>query len=282
MADSAEIRTWTVAWEHARAQFPDVEVVQADFQVVFLRYSTRAGVDQPSTRAGDPRVVEEDLYLACACARGDSRAIEAFRQRYASVFEKVRARFGPRAPSRDELWSDVARRLFVSDGTKPPRIADYAGDSELGAWVRVVALRVILNRLDAAAGPTASEDRIFEGLLVTYATPELEFGRAEHRAVMLRAFAQALAGLPPRERRLLRLAFVEGFTIDDLARFYSVHRSTAARWTKDAVVVLRARVVERMRAELNLSREAYEVWLRELSSSLDLSVTRYLAAAPDD
>jgi RNA polymerase sigma-70 factor, ECF subfamily len=270
----------TVAWEHARAQFPEFEVSEAELRAFLGRHSTADETDHaPGGGGGNPLTVLADMYLACACARGDTRAIAVFQRRYTDLVEGVRLRFRSRAPSRDELWSELSHRLFVRTPEKGPKIEEYAGRSELGAWVRVVVSRLVLNRLQAEKPEDALEERMLDGLVVTDASPELALGRAEHKALLRKAFAEAARELPPRERRILRLAFGEGFTIDDIGGVYNVHRSTAARWIKEAVATLGARVSKIVRAELRLTSAQYESWARALGSSMDVSVARYLDAS---
>lgn len=269
----------TVAWEHARAQFPDIEVSEAELRAYLARYSTPDGADHGPAGNANALTIVADLYLACACARGDAKAIAMFQRRYGHVIEGVRARFRSRAPSREDLWSELSHRLFVRTPEKGAKIEEYSGRSELTAWLRVVVSRLILNRLQTEKPEGVSDERILEGLLVTDASPELALGRAEHRELVRRAFAQAARELPTRERRILRLAFAEGFTIDDVGSLYDVHRSTAARWIKDAVAALSARVAKIVRAELSLSADQYESWARALGSSMDVSLAKYLASA---
>ena len=264
----------SAAWDHARAELPDVKVSRDEFEA----YLTRKGVPLPM---GDgrarPEVVVADLYLACACSRGDTAGIATFERRYASVIDGVRSRFGRRAPSRPELWSELCHRLFTPRGDKPGKIEEYSGKSELSAWLRVVTLRVLLNWLDAQKPEQSFEERILAGMLVTEASPESAFGRAEHQAALRRAFALAIGELSARERRLLRLSFAEGFTIDELGSLYDVHRATAARWVKDDVDKLGTSIRHVLRAELGLSPSAYESWARELTSSMGVSLHRFLA-----
>ncbi|AKU96927.1 putative DNA-binding regulatory protein [Labilithrix luteola] len=267
----------TLAWDHARSQFPGVEVSEAEFRAYLLRHNAPGESDEAPAQGRNPLVIITDLYLACACSRGDARAIAAFEHRYSSTVESVRLRFRGRAPSEPELWAELAQRLFVRTEDKPAKIAEFSGRSELGAWLKVVTSRIILNRLQAEKPEASVEDRILEGLLVTQASPELSVGRAEHRALMSKAFALAASELPTRERRILRQAFAEGFTIDDLASLYNVHRSTAARWIKDATNSLSGRVATIVRTELRLSKAEYESWARDITSSMDVSIAKYLA-----
>jgi RNA polymerase sigma-70 factor (ECF subfamily) len=268
---------WAAAWQRAREEFPDLEVREAELRAYVERHSTQQEQVHPGAGTADPCANATDMLLAFACSRGDGRAIALFRRRYAPVVESVRARFRARAPSSDDLWSELEQRLFVRAGDAPARIEEYAGRSELAAWLKVVAARLVLNRLAAEKPETPTDARLFDAMLVTDASPELALAAAEDRAGLKRLFERAARELEARERRLLRLAFADGFTIDDIAGVYGVHRSSAARWVKEASAALSRNVVRLARAELRLSPEQLESWARGLEGSMGLSLARFLA-----
>ena len=265
---------WAAAWERAESDLPELAVTEAELRAYVGRHSMQGEAvhEAPEVLAHLP-----ELRLACACARGDGRAIGAFRRRYATLVEGVRSRFRARAPSSDELWSEIERRLFVREDERPARIEEYAGRSPLGSWLKVVAARIVLNRLEAEKPETPHEDRLFDALLVTEQSPELALAAAQDRALVKRLFERAASGLEARERRLLRMAFVEGFTVDDIGGVFGVHRSSAARWVKEASAALTRAVVRLAREELALSPAQLESWARGLEGSIDLSLARYLA-----
>jgi RNA polymerase sigma-70 factor (ECF subfamily) len=268
----------TVAWEYARAQLPGVDVSEADFTEYLERRRAPARAPDDDHPGPNPLTILTDMYLACACARGSAVGIVAFAGRYADVIESVRSRFGERAPTRDELWSELSSRLFVATAEKAAKITEYTGQGELGGWLRMVALRVLLNMIDARKPEFPFEQRVLDGLLVTEASPELALARAERREAITRALKQVLAQMPVRNRRLLRLAFAEGFTIDDLGQLYGVHRATAARWIRGACTMLSASLRQVVRAELGLSAAEYESWIRSMESGIDVSIAKYLAS----
>jgi RNA polymerase sigma-70 factor (ECF subfamily) len=268
---------WAAAWQRAREDFPDLEVKEDELRSYVENHSTQPGRVHPGAGAADLGAIVSDMLLAFACSRGDGRAIALFRRRYAPVVESVRARFRARAPSSDDLWSELELRLFVRAVDAPPRIEEYAGRSELAAWLKVVAARLVLNRLAGEKPETPTDARLFDAMLVTDASPELALAAAEDRAGLKRLFERAARELEARERRLLRLAFVDGFTIDDIAGVYGVHRSSAARWVKEASEALSRNVVRLARAELRLSPEQLERWARGLEGSMGLSLARFLA-----
>jgi RNA polymerase sigma-70 factor (ECF subfamily) len=96
--------------------------------------------------------------------------------------------------------------------------------------------------------------------------------RAEFRA----AFTEALEGLGARHKNMIRLAFVEGLSIDTLGAFHGVHRSTAARWIVDAERALFGAIRARFRERLGVDDEEYASILRLVKSRLDVTFETYL------
>jgi RNA polymerase sigma-70 factor (ECF subfamily) len=77
---------------------------------------------------------------------------------------------------------------------------------------------------------------------------------------------------------MLRLAFVDGLTIDELGELYAVHRTTAFRWLQQASDRLASGLRSILRESLRMSDAEYDRWCESLRSGLELSVKRYFAA----
>ena len=92
-----------------------------------------------------PRLSFDDLYLAAACASGDSRAIAALEQRYATEIRSALSRVRHKFLQPEDFRQILRRKLFVGTETRPASIAQYAGQGALGVWIRVTALRTALN-----------------------------------------------------------------------------------------------------------------------------------------
>lgn len=92
------------------------------------------------------------------------------------------------------------------------------------------------------------------------------------REALQRSFESALRALPPREQTLLRQHDVDGATLNDLARPYRVHRSTAAHQLARA----RLRVLEATRdlrmSRLALTGQDLESVLRMIWSGIEISL----------
>jgi RNA polymerase sigma-70 factor (ECF subfamily) len=263
-------------WKRLCEECPGVVVGRADFQAFLAARSSTP--DASGNQAPTQPELLSDLFLAFACGRGDSRAIGLFEERFGTVIERVRRRFGPRAPTYDELLADVNQRLFAPRDGSEPRILGFSGQSSLSGWLKVVATRILLNRLEAARPEDPMDDRLLDGLGLVHASPEHLLQREEARAHFKAAFARAVEGLSARDRQMLRLAFVDGLTIDDLGELYAVHRTTAFRWLQQASERLSSGLRTILRESLKLSDAEYDRWCESLRSGLELSVKRYFGA----
>src|SRR5262249_25698901 len=106
--------------------------------------------------------------------------------------------------------------------------------------------------------------------------PELAYVK-EHASDLFRdAFKRVLTNLDANERTIFRLHYIEGLTMDQLARLYKTPRSTIARRVAEA----RQQIVEAteslLREEKRLSPSAVASVIRQAKSQLDLTITRLL------
>ncbi len=93
--------------------------------------------------------------------------------------------------------------------------------------------------------------------------------RERYAAELGRAISDAMAALTARQRTLLRLAYVDGLSVDVLGRMYAVHRATAARWLAAAPEALFDE--SRLRVEAALDAGLTSV-IRLVQSQIDVSL----------
>jgi RNA polymerase sigma-70 factor, ECF subfamily len=229
------------------------------------------------TATGEPPAPERapDLYLACACAAPVRGALEAFDRAHLGVVGTYLARMRPTAAFVDEVRQSLREKFFVvKDGVRP-RIAEYDGRGALASWVRVVALRAALDLRRQSPGaaddpPPGRDDPATTDL-------ETDYLKQRYREAFNTAIRGAVAALGSDQRELLRLHFVDGLTLDQLAARAGVHRATVAR----RIAAAREAVAERSRRLLQAALGASESELASLAvvmrSQLDLSLPGLLA-----
>src|SRR6185295_2269441 len=85
----------------------------------------------------------EDLALALAAANGDAAAIEEIERTIVEPLPRTLSRLRPSPDLVDELRQELREKLLVGPR---PKLLEYRGRGPLGAWARVVALRLAHDR----------------------------------------------------------------------------------------------------------------------------------------
>jgi RNA polymerase sigma-70 factor (ECF subfamily) len=209
-----------------------------------------------------------DLYLACACARRDPAALDAFERHVIAEVPAYVSRLDAGATFADEVRQRVRERLLVASPGEPPRIADYAGRGPLGAWVRIAATRIALDLLRERGDALAAD----EDLAPTLHDPALELVRERYADAYQAAIKLALSSLSSRERNVLRMHLVARFSIDAIGTTYRVHRATAARWIERAQDKVASETYRLLGEQLALSHSELDSIARVLVSQLHVSI----------
>jgi RNA polymerase sigma-70 factor (ECF subfamily) len=179
----------------------------------------------------------------------------------------------------DDILQRLRERLFVAAPGEPARIRALAGGGDLGALVRIAAVRLALNahRDDHRDG---GDPEPLLAQLAFGSDPEGELVVERTRAEVERAFTEALAALAPRDRTLLRLHLVHDLSIDEIGATFRVHRSTAARWLARIRSELEDGTLKRLQDRLQAGDTEVASLIRLVRSRLDVSFSRILASGP--
>ncbi|NUP12311.1 MAG: transcriptional regulator [Polyangiaceae bacterium] len=255
-----------------RAAWPSLALDEAAFAA-----ELRRRLDAADDRAGAvARLRPDDLYLACACAKGDARAIEAFERKFANVIDRAVSRFARTPERRDELRQILRDRLFVAVPGAEPRIATYSGQGFLENWLRVAAVRAFVNAERGKKIATARDDETLSSLADGHDL-ELDFLKVHYRSSFRAAFASAIKGLSSSDRLILRLSVLQNLSCDDLAVTLGVHRATAARRVARAKQLLVEGTRKELATSLRVDEGELASILKLVEDNLDLSLSRLLA-----
>jgi RNA polymerase sigma-70 factor (ECF subfamily) len=245
----------------ARAQWPGVEVAREDFEKFLEARGHRAPYDQAHLG---------ELFLACACLARSPVALEHFERAVLSRLAMSLASFDePR-----EVLQRVRERLLIGPAGSGPKLAEYKGQGALHKWAQVVAMRVALSMVKAAP-----KEEPIDALLERPAPgdpPELALLKKQHSKDFARALTEAVAGLDPREKNLLRLSIVDRVSVDELGTLYGIHRSSAGRWVaaaRDKLVLETRRSLAR---QLKLSDSQVDSLMGAVQSHVEVSINRLL------
>lgn len=216
-----------------------------------------------------------ELYLAAACAQADPVALATFERLYFGTIGPALSRMGLPSDAARDIAQTLRIRLFVAEEGELPRVVTYAGRGQLGALVRVAAVREGLTQLRAAGRLVHDADGL-EDLPERTDDPELQKLKQQHRVAFKAAFEAAAGELEPKQRTLLRHAIVEQLGIDRIGALYGVHRATAARWVSDARAELSRGVHRHLALALRLDAEDIDDLAMLVESQLELSIARLL------
>jgi RNA polymerase sigma-70 factor, ECF subfamily len=232
----------------------------------------RAGRDTNSTLASRLRNVRAaDLYFALGCARGRRDALERFEREHMARVGDFIARIDRSPAVADEVRQRLRARLLAASGTEPPRIVTYSARGSLGGWLRVCAVREARALIGEDGGARKDLDRA-----VAEVDPEAALLKEKYGAIVSDAFRQALAGLDAPERAMLRMHYVEGATLEQVAAVMRVSRATGAR----ALAKARAELIDAARRHLKAAVGADTVSAQSLiafvRSRIELDLAKHL------
>lgn len=213
------------------------------------------------------KLAAADLYLACACLLGVAGAAEAFVSGPLAATERHVSGILKTPEARQELLQDMSVLLLATgnDGA-PPRLSQYSGRGPLAVWLRMTATRRALNVGRGKTKLVDYDDATFER--VADADPELSALRRRHKAEIGAIFQEATAATSREERLLLRLHYVQGSTLNELAVLFRTSRSSLHRRIESARAALLERIGTLVRQRMRIDESQQGSMLRIFESDL--------------
>jgi RNA polymerase sigma-70 factor (ECF subfamily) len=253
-----------------RAAWPSVDIDSAEF----ANYLVDRLPDEEDLTAALARTHAEDLYLACGCARGDASAVRAFEHTFVSRVAVYLKRQQATPQLVDLVRQELRDRLLVARDAEPPKIAGYSGQGPLGAWVRMVTVRIAidLQRADGGRAHARIDSRMMDG----QGDPEMLYLKLRYRKPFQAAFKATLGTLGLKERNVLRMYFLDAMTLEAIAGIHRVHRTTVARWIEEARTAILDGTRERLRTELKIDSEELESIIGAVQSQMNTTLRALL------
>jgi RNA polymerase sigma-70 factor (ECF subfamily) len=252
--------------DRARRAHPSLTVDDA----VFGRYV--AARIAPNENAADAvaKLRGDDLFLACACAQGDSRAISEFDRAVLAPAAAMLVRMGDESSIVDEAAQELRARLFLVEH----RIVDFSGRGSLAGWVRVSLARQVIS-IRRSRHPTVQLDEDTAQELASIA-PELEMARRKYGDAFRAAFRDAFAELTAEQRSVLSLHFIDGLSLERIARILQISRATVGRRVAESQSALLESFVALLSSRLKATRAEIESLLTIVRSTLYESLAQLL------
>lgn len=232
----------------------------------------------PKLAAEDPPALAvaglAEIHLALACIRGDSAAIIAFDRAFLDVVPHALAGMKLTTATVEDIRATVRDKLLLAEGDTPPRVLGYAGRGRLRGLVQVTATRTAIDRIRLEEREAELPARELPGA----GNLELSLIKAQYRAAFSAGFARAVAAASRRDRNLLRLHFLGGVTLEQLAQMYGVHRATVVRWLAAAREAVFGATRDHVADAIGAPSEELDEMFELVKSRVELSVERLLAS----
>ena len=207
------------AYERCRSRYPTVDLSIEDF-------AERAGV----TGILLERLCLEDLFLATACARGNRIAWEYFADDYLPLLHRMATQACRQVQEGEDVAQEIAENLLADKS----KLAAYDGRGTLAGWLRVTVSHAAIDRFRRKRREVSldEEDGSRPG---NYAAgpasdPPADKVDSPWGSVLSRLLESHIRRLPPRDRLILGLYYVENVPLKLIGRRFGVHEATASRW----------------------------------------------------
>ena len=217
-----------------------------------------------------------ELYLACGCLDADRVALQSAESEYVAVVREAVAHMKLSSAVVDEVQQEVRTKLLLGSDSKPPAIADYAGQGRLRGFVKITAVRTAISTLRKDKRHQPSNQDALLSIPSPDLDPELQVMKARYRTEFSQAFEEAVGALSSRDRNILRLRLADDLTVDQVSNIYRVDRATVTRWLTKVRAALLRDTRNRMQHGLGIDGGELDSVMRLIESRLDVSVQRML------
>lgn len=215
----------------------------------------------------------DGLLVAFHASRGQPQAVSEIERLLDGLRPSLR-RTGASDAQITSLVEDLPAELLSPRADAEPRVLGYSGRGPLGAWLRVIAVRALVERRRKERPTTALEDDLGEKAVLAR-DPELELLKRTYKTELERAFRVAFGALEPDARLLLVQHHKDGLNVDALAALHGIHRSTAARRVASARDAFSREVRAALTRELSVGGETFDSIVRLVQSELSLHLSRW-------
>ncbi|MFZ5439835.1 MAG: RNA polymerase sigma factor [Myxococcota bacterium] len=214
----------------------------------------------------------DEVCIAQAALAGDATALERLERDYLSQVAPAIARLDPAPPFVEDQLQQLRARMLVGEGGRQ-RLDDFDGRGSLAGFLRASGVRLALNARRGVA-PSVSAD-VLEAELAT-SNPEFEAFVAQHGGQLTLTLREVLSALPEEDRRLLRLAVIEGHTTRELGLALGVSHATVARRLQQTYAKVLQDTRRRLAVATGLSEHSMDSFIGALREHVELSMSALL------
>jgi RNA polymerase sigma-70 factor (ECF subfamily) len=164
------------------------------------------------------------------CARGDRFALRTIYEHERRWLMSVALRLVRRRELAEEVLNDAFLQIWRKAGTYNPRLGSARG------WIYTVVRHRALNVLRSVHSAPEREDVRYEELLAAHAEWH---GSSQDHSVERGALAQCLERLEEQKRQSVLLAFVDGYSHEQVAVQLGAPLGTVKSWIRRGLLILR-------------------------------------------
>ena len=242
--------------------------------------------DSPNAGRTDVRqfideIRADDLCLIIACENGDEGAWEDLVTHFDATVKSAARKMSPNNEDAEDLagsiWAELYGLRNDAEGNRKSKLAYYSGRGSLAGWLRAVVSQLAIDQFrkqsklvqveeDSEMDNLANDAGSDNGLVSTAPDPEALLTEKEAGIDLTAALSDAITGLDPEDRLLLKLYYFDDLRLKDIAETFGYHEATASR----KLVRIQGRV-----------RKAVEDSLRQQHGWNETEIDRYLADAAE-
>ncbi len=222
----------------------------------------------------------EDVFLALACARGDRIAWEYFADDYLPILQRCALQACRNLHESEDLAQELVARLME----EKRKLAGYNGRSSLAGWLRVSVAHAAIDRFRRARRESSLDEMEDSERECTFSDSAQGIGKTDEGIdarwgpVLSEALAEEIRRLPSRDQLLLGLYYLQGVSLNLIARQFHVHEATASRWLESLRRGIRKRIERELRKRHGLRpREIQSLW-HWVSEQEDISLEKVLGS----
>jgi RNA polymerase sigma-70 factor, ECF subfamily len=239
--------------------------------VRFVAHVAERVAAEPDPVAAVHQLRLDQLYLALACADGQAAALAMLEREHFHHVDAAVAQLRLDQHVRDEVKQRLRVRLLTPADRATAQILQYRGRGDIGRWLRAVALRAGIDELRSRARELPLPDDALAERALPAEHPELAHMKQRYRADFRAALSSALAQLDEQARTDLRLYYLEGLKLEELAALHRVAPSTISRRIARARQTVLEETRRIMREHLGLGDSDLDSILGLIASRLELS-----------
>jgi RNA polymerase sigma-70 factor (ECF subfamily) len=110
--------------------------------------------------------------------------------------------------------------------------------------------------------------------------PEIDLLQGQHRQLFREALEAAVASLSAEDRNVLRLYYLDGLTVEEIARLFQLHKSSVSRRIAKVREAILDETRERLKKQLGVRSSELSGLMGAALSQVDVSLSRFLKAVP--